>query len=132
MDVVTKYANDVLSGEIIAGELLKLATQRHLDDLKNKDWPYYFDAERVEGLLNFAKFVPDPDAGEPLPLMPWEIFILGSIVGWRDKRTGGKRFRNAIVSIARGQGKTYLASVLATYDFCAVIQEKQPRYYCCR
>lgn len=117
MDEVTQYAKDVLNGKIISGEMLKLAAQRHIDDLKNKDWQYYFDTDRVEGLLNFAKYVPDPDEGVPLPLMPWEVFILGSVIGWRDRRTGGKRFRNAIVSIARGQGKTYLASVLAAYDF---------------
>jgi phage terminase large subunit-like protein len=117
MDKVTQYARDVVDGKVVAGELLKLVAQRHLNDLKRQDWAYQFDNKRVEGLLNFAKFVPDPDTGEHVPLMAWQIFILGSLVGWRNKETGGKRFKNAIVSVARGQGKTYLASVLTTYDF---------------
>lgn len=71
----------------------------------------------LEGFLKFVKLVPDPDSGEPQLLMQWQKFILGSVVAWRDNRTDWKRFKRAIVSIARGQGKTYLASILATYDF---------------
>lgn len=120
MDVVSQYANDVLNGDVLAGELLKKAAKRHLNDLKMQnipDFPYYFDEKLLEGFLEFAKLVPDPDSGAPQPLMPWQKFILGSVVAWRDNRTGGKRYKRAIVSIARGQGKTYLASILATYDF---------------
>ncbi|CUW10484.1 Phage terminase large subunit [Leuconostoc gelidum subsp. gasicomitatum] len=117
MDEVTQYTRDVVDGKIVAGELLILPAKRHIEDLKRKDWDYEFDPKYVDGLLLFAQYVPDPDAGVPLPLMDWEIFILGSLVGWRNKKTGGKRYRKAIASIARGQGKTYIASVLATYDF---------------
>lgn len=117
MDKVTQYAQDVVNGKRVAGELLILSAKRHLEDLKRKDWDYEFDSNYVDGLLLFAQYVPDPDTGVPMPLMDWEVFILGSLVGWRNKKTGGKRYRKAIASIARGQGKTYLASVLATYDF---------------
>lgn len=117
MDKVTEYSQDVVSGKRVAGELLILSAKRHLEDLKRKDWDYEFDSNYVDGLLLFAQYVPDPDTGVPMPLMDWEVFILGSLVGWRNKKTGGKRYRKAIASIARGQGKTYLASVLATYDF---------------
>lgn len=120
VDEVTKYAYDVINGKILAGELLKLACQRHIDDLARQDtpdFPYNFDLKILKGLLLFASLVPDPDTGEPLPLMPWEIFVLGSLVAWRNSETGGKRFRNAIVSIARANGKTYIASILIAYDF---------------
>ncbi|MDN6899567.1 terminase large subunit [Oenococcus sicerae] len=120
IDLVTKYAKDVTSGKQIAGKLIKLACQRHLDDLNRQDqpdFPYQFETKYVDGLLIFASLVPDPDAKVPLPLMPWQIFILGSLVGWRNVNTKGRRFRNGIVSMGRGQGKTYLASVLACYSF---------------
>ena len=120
MDAVTEYANKVLNGDILAGEMLKKAAKRHINDLQiqnTEDFPYFFDEKLLEKFLAFAKLVPDPDSGEPQPLMEWQKFILGSVVAWRDNRTDGKRFKRAIVSIARGQGKTYLASILATYDF---------------
>lgn len=120
MDEVTKYAESVVSGEILAGKMIIMAAKRHLNDLKMQntaDFPYYFDDKLLEGFLNFTKYVPDPKENIPIPLMPWQKFALGSIVAWRDNRTGGKRFKRAIVSIARENGKTYLASILATYDF---------------
>lgn len=120
MDDVTKYATKIVNGEIMGGKLLILACKRHLNDLKRQntdDFPYFFDEKRVDGVLEFAKHVPDPDSGEPLPLMLWEKFILGSINGWRSEKTGGKRYKYANISVARGQGKTYIASIQATYDF---------------
>lgn len=36
--------------------------------------------------------------------------------GWRN-REGGKRFTRAIVSVARGQGKTYLMAILMCYSY---------------
>lgn len=120
LDPVTAYAKDVQSGKILAGELMKLATKRHLDDLKRQktpDFPYYFDEKILKGFLMFASRVPDPDTNEPVPLMEWQKFALSSLVAWRSEKTNGKRFKQAIISIARAQGKTYMASVLATYDF---------------
>ena len=127
MDAVTQYAKDVVTGKIKAGKLLILAANRHLRDLKRQNtdnFPYHFDANILEGFLMFASRVPDPDTGEPMPLMPWQIFILGSVIAWRNNKTGGKRFRRAIVSIARGQGKTYLAAILAAYDFFVQSSDK--------
>ncbi|MBJ7678786.1 hypothetical protein HAU87_11135 [Weissella confusa] len=127
MDAVTQYAKDVVTGKIKAGKLLILVANRHLRDLKRQNtdnFPYHFDANILEGFLMFASRVPDPDTGEPMPLMPWQIFILGSVIAWRNNKTGGKRFRRAIVSIARGQGKTYLAAILAAYDFFVQSSDK--------
>ena len=120
LDPVTKYANDVVKGKILAGNDIILASQRHLDDLERQDtnaFNFHFDVELLHKFLAFAALVPDPDDGVPKPLMPWQIFILGSIIAWRNNKTGGKRFRRAIISIARAQGKTYLASIIAAYDF---------------
>jgi phage terminase large subunit-like protein len=36
LDPVTRYATDVVAGAIIAGRLVRLACQRHLDDLKRR------------------------------------------------------------------------------------------------
>ena len=42
-DRCTQYALDVTEGRIIAGELVRLACQRHLDDIeKSKAAPYKY------------------------------------------------------------------------------------------
>ena len=57
-DRCTQYALDVVSGKITAGEYVRLACQRHLDDIeKSKAAPYkyYFDVEKSEEIINFAE-----------------------------------------------------------------------------
>ena len=57
-DRTTQYAKDVLAGKIIAGELVKLACKRHLDDLERSKlaaFRYYFDVEEANDLLEFAE-----------------------------------------------------------------------------
>ena len=43
IDRTTKYAKEVLAGNIVTGQLVKLACKRHLDDIKrskSKSFPY--------------------------------------------------------------------------------------------
>jgi phage terminase large subunit-like protein len=120
-DPGTKYAWSVLSGEQPAGYKMKLACFRHLQDLKRADtslddFPFIYDTSKVKAILNFAAICPDVDTARPLPLMPWQKFILAELVGWRDQ-FGNKRFVQAYVSVARAQGKTYFAAILSAYAF---------------
>ena len=63
MDRVTQYSVDVLSGDIIAGESVKLACKRHLDDMeKSKLAPYRyrFDIDKANAIIDYAdKFIFD-------------------------------------------------------------------------
>ncbi|WP_421823509.1 terminase large subunit [Fructobacillus fructosus] len=120
-DSGTKYAFKVLDGVQIAGYKIKLASLRHVRDLLRSengdaDFPYQYDLGKVNGILSFASQCPDVDAGKPLPLMPWEEFILSQLNGWRDKG-GDKRFTEADISVARKQGKTYFAAIISAYSF---------------
>lgn len=57
-DRTTQYAADVLAGKIIAGDLVKLACKRHLDDIeKSKAAPYkyYLMWSRRKESLNSLK-----------------------------------------------------------------------------
>ena len=38
------------------------------------------------------------------------------LIGWRNSE-GGKRFTVAIISVSRGQGKTYILAILMVYSF---------------
>lgn len=120
-DPGTKYCFNVLDGKQLSGYLMKLACFRHLQDLQRvenhqKDFPYYYDLDKCNKILKFASICPDVDTGEPIKLMPWQKFILTQLLGWRDN-DGLKRFTTAIVSVARGQGKTYFASIISAYSY---------------
>ncbi|RMC46522.1 terminase large subunit [Lactobacillus sp. ESL0230] len=118
-DPGTTYAFDVLDKKIQAGYMIKLACFRHLRDLQRqdtKDFPYHYDIKEANKLLKFASISPNVDTGEPTKLMAWQKFIFCLMIGWRDK-DNDKRFTRVIVSVARGQGKTYLMAILVAYSY---------------
>lgn len=119
-DAGTKYAFSVLDCDVLAGYMIKLAAFRHIQDLVRSEtddsFDYHYNVREANKILQFASVFPDVDTGEPMPLMPWEKFALTQLVGWRD-HLGNKRYTTAILSVARGQGKTYLMAILMAYDF---------------
>lgn len=118
-DAGTKYAFDVLDQKIVTGYMIKLAAFRHLRDLQrigNDDFPFHYDMNEGNKVLKFAKIAPNVDTGEPTELMDWQKFIFCQLFAWRDK-LGHKRFTRAIISIGRGQGKTYLMAIYMCYSY---------------
>lgn len=84
---VTDYAERVLSGEIVAGRLVRLACERHLRDLEDgHERLLRFDDEKAQKVARFFGFLRHSKgewAGRALELRPWQAFILGSIFGWQ-------------------------------------------------
>lgn len=120
-DAGTQYAFNVLDGTETTGYLIQLAAFRHLQDLKRveehaKDFPYTYELDKVAAVLKFAAICPNVDTGEPTKLMPWQEFIMAQLIGWRTD-DGNKRFTRAMVSVARGQGKTYLMAIISCYSY---------------
>ena len=119
-DRCTQYALDVVSGAIIAGEYVRLACQRHLNDLekaKLAPYRYYFDAEKSEEIINFAEelTIAEGEGQENVTLYPFQCFILGSLNGWRTKEKGYRRFRTSYVQLGRQNGKSFINGILGSY-----------------
>lgn len=118
-DEGTKYCFAVLDGEIMAGYDIQLACFRHVQDLtrqNTEEFPYTYSVEHVRKILLFASVCPEMKTKKPVKLMPWQKFILASLIGWRN-RNGDKRFTRAIVSVARHNGKTYLMAIITLYSY---------------
>lgn len=118
-DPATRYAFDVLDEKLITGYLIKLAAFRHIRDLmrsEGSNFEYHYDLSEVDKILKFAAIAPNVDTGEPTALMGWQKFIFGMLFGWRDS-LGMKRFTRVILSVARGQGKSYLMAIYMCYSF---------------
>lgn len=130
-----QYAERVLSGEIVAGELVRLACQRFLNDLEHgPERGIYFSEDRAQHILDFYNFVPHVKgalAGKPIELMPWHVFILinlfGFIIPLIDEITGEqvldedgdgvmvRRFRTAYNEVARKNAKSTVSSGIGLY-----------------
>lgn len=78
---------------------------------------FYYDVNEVDKILKFAAIAPNVDTGEPTKLMPWQKFIFAMLFGWRDYDTNTKRFTRVVLSVARGQGKSYLMAIYMAYSF---------------
>lgn len=122
MDKVTQYAKMVVAGKIIACKLVKKACQRHLKDLqksKNKNYPYYFDAEQAEFVFQFSELFCRHSkgewAGQPVILESWQKFVVGSIFAWKEKTTNLRRFTHVYIQVARKNGKSTIMAVIGNY-----------------
>ncbi|MDN6663415.1 MAG: terminase large subunit [Tetragenococcus koreensis] len=119
------YIEKVLSGEILAPEKIKNACQRHLNDLersKSEDFSYIFDEKQADKAIKFMEMLPGTD-GQPIQMLGFQKFIIGSLYGWRTKQGDLRRFNRALVSMSRKNSKTYLASGIGAN---ALIMEKEP------
>lgn len=118
MDRTTQYALDVLAGKINAGELVKLACQRHIDDMAAAEaapYQFYFDVAQAERIIDFAETLTIAEGEEQTQVeaYPFQCFILGSLNGWRKKATGARRFRTSYIQLGRQNGKSFLNGILA-------------------
>lgn len=120
IDRTTQYALDVIAGKINAGELVRLACERHIDDIeKSKVAPYkyYFDVDEAERIIDFAETltIAEGEEEQSVEAYPFQCFILGNLNGWRKKEGRGRRFRTSYIQLGRQNGKSFLNGILATY-----------------
>ena len=114
------YAAAVAKGEINACRNVRLACQRFLNHLENKEWEYVFDPGEVNHFLQFTslcRHVKGQWAGQPVNLEPFQILIICAIYGFRLKRDRSKRMvQDVIVYIPRKAGKSTLTALIALYE----------------
>ena len=119
-DRVTDYAAKVVAGDVLCGRLHRLACQRHLRDLARQDdpgYPFKWDVEASNRILDFAETLTLSEGAEPRPLklMDCQAFDLGCTFGWLKKSNGARRFRRRYKCISRQQGKTMENGIMGPY-----------------
>lgn len=120
-DAPTAYAEAVTSGRelpVPVGALVRSACERHLADLSGGssrglrwDGDLASRAIRFFGLLKQSK---GRWADQPLELLPWQAFVVGSLFGWQryrdDHEAWVRRYRHGYVEVAKKNGKTTFAA----------------------
>lgn len=125
-DKATRYARSVVRGKIPAGRYVRLACQRHLDDIeasKKKSFPYEWDraaADRIGQFVGMMQHVKGKDwVGKPIVLEPWQCFLLCVPFGWLQRSDGKRRYREVYAQIPRKNAKSTTAAGVGLYMLCA-------------
>lgn len=131
IDRTTDYAKLIVAGNKICGRAEYLACKRHLDDMTRKDFDYIFDAETAERHIKLANTLTIGEGEErrPLKTRGFQDFIIGSLFGWRKKRSNIRRFREAYIQMARQNGKSFLAGEMCN-DFATFSGYRYGNIYC--
>lgn len=111
-DRTSDYARLVVSGKKLVGQSEYLACKRHLDDLKKgKDFAYKWDKKAAERAIDIANelIIAEGTTQKKLKTRGFQNFIIGSLNGWKVKRKGWLRFREAYIQMARQNGKSFLS-----------------------
>ena len=120
MKAYFKYVEDVVSGNVVVGENIKLACNRFRNDQQRDDLEFREDV--VDNAIDFIgtlKHFTGKSSGQNFILEPWQAFIVANIVGWYWKGTNTRRYSSSYIEISRKQGKTALAAALCIYFLIA-------------
>ena len=117
-EVALKYANDVLSGSIVAGKTIQYAAKRFLEDLAiGKQRKIKYSPRAAQHVVNFfgcLKHSKGEWAGKPFVLEAWQVFVLANLFGW-SRANGTRRFNEAYIEVARKNGKSSWLSGIGLY-----------------
>lgn len=116
----TKYANDVLTNKIVAGNLIKLACNRYLTFLQRND--IEFRTDKVERCINFIqsiKHYKGEFVGQYFILQEWQKWIIYNVFGLYYKGTNNRVTKNVYIEVSRKNGKSAFASAICLYGLIA-------------
>lgn len=120
-DIAVKYAEDIISGALIANTERIQAAERFLADIKNPD--YWIDRKSADFCINIIENTLCHQQGEridgtelrgtPFKLEPFQIFIVYNLAGVKVTGTEICKYHEALIFMPRKNGKTGFAAALA-------------------
>lgn len=104
-----QYHNLIQSGDVVVGYWIEKVISSLIDDIKNTD-EYIYDIDEAHRRINFMQKLcfqsKYPFYHVPLELMPWQLAFYESLYGFKMRETGFRRFIEALLLIARKNGKS--------------------------
>lgn len=116
-----QFCVDVLDGKIISGKRRKQACTRFVQELEqaytDSHYPWEFDVEKAYRPIDFMErfLTPTKGAYSRMELLPWQHFVEANLYGWVSKKTGYRRFREGLILVGQGNGKSTMIAGNASY-----------------
>ena len=121
LDKAKEYAQHVLTHQEEHCEENILAAERFFRDLENPT--FEMDEDMVDFVIHFIENVIVHQQGDdmfavsirnkPLLLQPWQHFVVVNLFGFYYKGTNERRFKEALIMLARKNGKTSFTAAIA-------------------
>ena len=121
LDKAKEYAQHVLTHRAEHCEENILAAERFFRDLENP--AFEMDEDMVDFVIHFIENVIVHQQGDdmfavsirnkPLLLQPWQHFVVVNLFGFYYKGTNERRFKEALIMLARKNGKTSFTAAIA-------------------
>ena len=131
----TQYAKDVMDGKVNTCRYVKLACQRHLNDLEriniDPNFKFVFRKDLAEKFFKFCSYLKHykgPVKNKRFELEDWQYFIFGNMYGWVDENENW-RYKQVYIEVPRKNGKTTMAAACALYD-AALVERTGAEVYC--
>lgn len=117
MNYIQTYYNLIVGGQVVVSKKVRKQFDRLIDDLNNPG-KYHFDLDKatrpIEFVERFCKHSKGQWAGKPVILDLWQKAIIQAIFGFVDEK-GIRKYREALIIVARKNGKSTLLSAIALY-----------------
>lgn len=111
-----RYAEDVLSGKIVAGELIRLACQRFMSDIQRDEFDFRYEiGNKFIHFASILKHFKGKSTGKQFILEPWQEFVAYNILCFYYRGTNNRRFTSSLISISRKSGKTAFAALFCLW-----------------
>lgn len=117
MNYIQTYYNLIVGGQVIVSKKVRKQFDRLIEDINNPG-KYHFDIDKatrpIEFVEKFCKHSKGQWAGKPVILDLWQKAIIQAIFGFVDNK-GIRKYREALIIVARKNGKSTLLSAIALY-----------------
>ena len=113
---ILQYYKGIEDGSILVGKWIKLLYEYVLEGLRSKAW-YYDHKKAMKAVCFIERFCRHHEGelgGQLIKLELWQKSFISVLFGIVDSQ-GNRQFNEILLVMARKQGKTLLASAIATY-----------------
>ena len=85
--------------------------------MEDPTYPWCFDVAKAYRPIDYIDTFHKPTKGDygTMKLLPWQHFVEGNLYGWVDRETGRRRFREGLVIVGAGNGKSTLVTGNASF-----------------
>lgn len=119
---IQEYWEQIETGKVVVSDKIYRTYKKIVYDLNCKCSVYYYSHRRANHMLEFAenycRHIKGKLGGQLVELELWEKALLATVFGFIDME-GNRKYREAVLIVAKKNGKSLIASIVGLYMMIA-------------